>query len=90
MQMIRLILKMKGMEKKGIDLTKFDDEQLSELQESILAEIKKRETCVVCLDKKINTTFIPCGHRKVCMTCAEKLDNCPICREKITQKIKTF
>jgi hypothetical protein len=73
-----------------IDLTKFDDEQLNELQQSILTEIKKRETCVVCLNSKINIAFIPCGHRKVCNICSEKLNDCPICRCKITQKIKTF
>ena len=78
-----------------INLKKCSDDELNKLQRSILKEQKQRTKCVICLDKKINITFIPCGHRKVCNTCADILGEgeepkCPICREKIERTIKTF
>ena len=76
-----------------INLSILNDEKLNELQESILHEKKKRDTCVICLDQKINITFIPCGHRKTCKQCSEKMGNdsiCPICRVQIEKKIQTY
>eukprot|EP01084_Bolivina_argentea_P142220 249837_1 len=50
--------------------------------------------CTVCIGKKINTVFIPCGHQSCCFECYEKekrrFNNCPICRQRILKTIKTF
>ena len=76
------------------DVTKLDDQQLGDLQEAIIKEKKKRNTCVICLENPIQITFIPCGHRKTCKECCEKLSetgaSCPICRQTIERKIETF
>lgn len=74
-----------------VSVDKLDDQQLNALQEAIMCEKKKRSTCVVCMENPVCITFIPCGHRKTCAECAEKLDaNCPICRQAIEKSIKTF
>jgi hypothetical protein len=78
----------------SVDVTKLDDRQMNDLQEAIIKEKKKRNTCVICLDNPVTITFIPCGHRKTCKECCEKLaesgTTCPICRQVIERKIETF
>lgn len=46
--------------------------------------------CKVCMDKKVETVFIPCGHRVVCVECSRRLQNCCLCRKKITLVVKTW
>ncbi|GJQ08279.1 hypothetical protein GpartN1_g70.t1 [Galdieria partita] len=38
--------------------------------------------CSVCLERSVNTTFLPCQHETVCSFCATRLDSlcCPVCR----------
>lgn len=47
-------------------------------------------SCVICLDQKSNTTFIPCGHVATCETCSTKVQQCPVCRETITNIQKLY
>lgn len=56
-----------------------------------------KEECVVCMDKKINTVIIPCGHCVMCFSCTAELcstklncvdgilqyPKCPMCRVNI-------
>jgi len=75
-------------------------EDLLENAESLTARVRRElakrgdksqpSECSVCLDAKTNQTFIPCGHCVCCEKCASKLENCPLCREKITKKVKIF
>jgi len=48
--------------------------------------------CCICLDNCVNTVIVPCGHVCICEDCKQKIkDNkCPICRQQITQIIKTY
>ncbi|XP_061824252.1 neuralized E3 ubiquitin protein ligase 1Ab [Nerophis lumbriciformis] len=50
------------------------------------------EECVVCYDEAVDTVLYSCGHMCLCHSCALKLKNgeCPICRKKITDVIKTY
>ncbi|KAK2150814.1 hypothetical protein LSH36_387g02057 [Paralvinella palmiformis] len=43
--------------------------------------------CVICMDKQSSVLFLTCGHVCSCQECAEPLDDCPMCRGKITQRI---
>jgi len=37
--------------------------------------------CSICLERKINVEFIPCGHRLACDQCADSVGQiCPLCR----------
>jgi hypothetical protein len=48
--------------------------------------------CCICMDKKSNMVFIPCGHMCVCEFDYTKLKtkNCPVCRQEITSSQKVF
>jgi len=57
---------------------------------------KDDDECRICMDAKINTVIIPCGHLCVCLECSKLLmsnnnnKTCPICKQNIQQIIKTF
>jgi E3 ubiquitin-protein ligase LRSAM1 len=44
--------------------------------------------CVVCLEKKCNIIFLPCGHVCCCWNCENGLTECPMCRATIAQKVR--
>ena len=46
-------------------------------------------TCKLCLDAPTKIVMVPCGHM-LCGTCCTKVDNCHVCRDKITLKQKFF
>ncbi|GAV78716.1 GIDE domain-containing protein/zf-C3HC4_3 domain-containing protein [Cephalotus follicularis] len=48
------------------------------------------DLCVICLEQEYNSVFVPCGHMCCCTTCASHLSNCPLCRRRIEQVVKTF
>ena len=38
--------------------------------------------CVVCFENAALVTLVPCGHRKICIDCAERCKHkCPVCRK---------
>ena len=50
---------------------------------------RKKKTCELCMEKKINTMYLNCNHARACFTCTKKIrlnnDNllCPWCRQII-------
>jgi ankyrin repeat protein len=46
--------------------------------------------CVVCLERNRTMRLDPCGHFVSCSECSEKMETCPICREKITDKMVVY
>jgi len=54
--------------------------------------IDEKDLCVICLNRKINTVNIPCGHMAECENCSVRFinANCPICRTNIVQIVKTY
>lgn len=65
----------------------FEEEQQL-LEEN--ARLKEARTCKVCMDKEVNTVFLPCGHLICCNECAPQVRNCPLCRTFIRGTVKTF
>lgn len=45
-----------------------------------------RVPCIVCFEGEVGIRFDPCGHVVVCRTCSQRLNECPVCREKINLK----
>uniref|UniRef100_A0A915HMS9 RING-type domain-containing protein n=1 Tax=Romanomermis culicivorax TaxID=13658 RepID=A0A915HMS9_ROMCU len=43
--------------------------------------------CVICMERKSSTIFLPCGHVCCCHFCDENVQICPLCRSRIDQKI---
>lgn len=48
------------------------------------------DICVICLENDYNAVFLQCGHMCCCMNCSSHLTNCPLCRRRIDQVVKTF
>ena len=55
-------------------------------------ELEDARLCKICMEAEICFVFIPCGHICTCENCAVNgdLKNCPIWREKISKRMKTF
>ena len=46
--------------------------------------------CVICLDELRSHVLQPCGHFCVCLSCAEDLSACPICRRSVDSTLLVF
>lgn len=46
--------------------------------------------CVVCMEKGSQVIFLPCGHVCCCQLCSEALQNCPLCRGSISQRVRLY
>ncbi|KAH6772731.1 E3 Ubiquitin ligase family protein [Perilla frutescens var. frutescens] len=51
---------------------------------------KMPDLCVICLEQEYNSVFVPCGHMCCCLACSSHLTNCPLCRRRIEQVVRTF
>ena len=51
---------------------------------------KGSEECKICFSAAINTVLVPCGHRGMCLACAERLDTCPYCKAPISLAQQCF
>ena len=51
---------------------------------------ENKETCVVCMNKYIDSIMVNCYHMCLCSECASqwKLSSCPVCRQKIIKIVK--
>lgn len=65
-----------GRTENGSDITK-KDRQMPDI-------------CVICLEQEYNSVFVPCGHMCCCVACSSHLTNCPLCRRRIEQVVRTF
>ncbi|XP_060587497.1 baculoviral IAP repeat-containing protein 7-A-like [Ruditapes philippinarum] len=69
-----------------------DDEPLETI-ETLLGEnerLKEQYTCKICLDRRVDVIFLPCGHMVSCPQCAPALTKCPVCRRTINGQLKAF
>jgi len=68
----------------------YDDEEGSSGDNSIF----KNGECVVCFDGAKNMLLLPCAHIATCVNCTTYIMNstkqCPVCRTKITQVVRTY
>ncbi|XP_050363408.1 E3 ubiquitin-protein ligase SP1 [Argentina anserina] len=71
-----------------------DNEGSNEIDDNVSDAPKKDrlmpDLCVICLEQEYNAVFVPCGHMCCCTTCSLHLTNCPLCRRRIEQVVKTF
>ena len=58
---------------------------------SMVREVQQdKMKCVVCLDRLAQIIVLPCRHQVLCGECAKDLNDCPMCRAHIDQKIEPF
>ncbi|XP_055692547.1 E3 ubiquitin-protein ligase MYLIP [Lutzomyia longipalpis] len=67
-----------------------EEARRGQMEKMVSDRISEAFTCRVCMDKAIDTMFSPCGHVACCRLCAEKCDNCPICRANIAHINRIF
>ena len=74
-------------------------DQRQSIYESYKADtpaIPDQDCCVICTEKRVECTFVPCGHLCVCSDCAElctnetPIDKCPVCMEPHTSIMKIY
>ena len=51
---------------------------------------KEADECVVCLDNRIDTAIVPCGHVCVCFECSGHIQKCPMCRREKEGRIQLY
>ena len=61
-------------------------EQSQPLQLSQTSQTEEK-LCIICCDEPANMVLLPCGHLFSCQRCAHMLDECSICRKRITGRI---
>ena len=56
-------------------------------------KVAEQDKCIVCLDRRANTLFMPCGHNIVCRSCLTEIEKtanrntCIMCRAPIEEKL---
>jgi len=64
-------------------------EQKSEVSETSTVS-SQIGICKICYTNTVNLVFLPCAHSVSCMSCAQRLSNCPFCREPITSRFRIY
>ncbi|XP_057461614.1 E3 ubiquitin-protein ligase SP1-like isoform X2 [Actinidia eriantha] len=67
-----------------------EDGQAEEESDTTKKDGLMPDLCVICLEQEYNSVFVPCGHMCCCMVCSSHLTNCPLCRRRIEQVVRTF
>ena len=52
--------------------------------------VKENNQCIVCCDQAKDCVLMPCAHLALCFECSSKVDQCPLCRGAISNRIKIF
>ncbi|CAK9014352.1 unnamed protein product [Durusdinium trenchii] len=47
-------------------------------------------SCVACLDRLANTVLLRCRHLCVCEGCAQRVKQCPVCRQHVRDRVTVF
>jgi baculoviral IAP repeat-containing protein 2/3 len=50
----------------------------------------KNVECKICFDNEVGVVFLPCGHLLSCVYCAPAISHCPLCRQSIKGRVRTF
>jgi len=50
--------------------------------------LEEHTTCSICMTTPRDVLLQPCGHYALCSSCADRVEQCPICRANITNKIR--
>jgi len=55
-----------------------------------LRMLKRQRQCKKCCTETATIVCIPCGHLAICKDCSPTTTRCPVCMNKISNKISTF
>jgi len=57
---------------------------------SVREDRDDRDLCVVCQDEQRRVVFKPCRHLVCCHGCGNSLQNCPVCRAVVQQRMEVY
>ncbi|OJD28913.1 math and uch domain protein [Diplodia corticola] len=46
--------------------------------------------CRICWEDGADAAFYDCGHVVACLSCARRVDNCPVCRRRVLSAMKLY
>ncbi|CAN7941644.1 unnamed protein product, partial [Ixodes hexagonus] len=89
---------------RGVPVTEIKERKQIEEALKVVTRIKKDEvkpetkstsepaknSCAVCLDEQKSVLFLPCQHLVTCVNCGTRVQECPMCRAEISQRIRAF
>ncbi|KAG8263827.1 Baculoviral IAP repeat-containing protein 2 [Homalodisca vitripennis] len=52
--------------------------------------LREARLCKICMDSEVCIVFLPCSHLVTCVSCAQSLAACPVCRHNIKATVRTF
>ena len=55
-----------------------------------LQQLAESRLCKVCMEHEATILFLPCAHILCCEQCSRPLVDCPVCRTRIQQKIRSY
>jgi len=64
--------------------------RVRETKQRVMRDLNDKTMCKICEENEKQVVFLPCGHFCTCFDCSERIENCPLCRGAIIQKVKTF
>ena len=77
------------LEAQAISLQKNDlSSEKVQIPSKVVATEAEDRSCVVCMDHERDALFMPCQHLAMCFNCSAALEKCPICQQKIENRIK--
>ncbi|ONM08412.1 Protein binding protein [Zea mays] len=67
----------------------YPPEVVRKMPKKDLAE-EEKVLCRICYEGEICMVLLPCRHRTLCKSCAEKCKKCPICRVPIEERMPVY
>ncbi|RMX99490.1 hypothetical protein D0868_09510 [Hortaea werneckii] len=51
---------------------------------------EERSLCTICYEEPLNTVFDSCGHVVTCFDCAQRVEECPLCRRLVRARVRVW
>ena len=54
------------------------------------AALVERRKCVICCERDKCVVLLPCKHMSLCKECSEKVNECPVCKVAVADRIVPY
>lgn len=61
--------------------------QIEEMRKRVTDKIDEKSKCVICTELDARIVLLPCKHQVLCKLCADKVQDCPYCRTRVTERL---
>lgn len=65
-------------------------QKLQASQEAQNSASSGQAACVICMDRLVEIVCLPCKHLALCSYCASEVNDCPICRASVSDKLHVY